>query len=146
VWYGARPSKPTKTDASQLPGIAKQLTPNYPIDQASSEPNVFKTFFTAFSPDDYALYCKKRVKPNLTCTPWDAPKYPGMNTKTASDYLPLKWWPADQLPEGYTCAEPYLFPDLDESGGPQRQDLQKVMLVLILNNPHFVESMQTLSM
>jgi RHS repeat-associated protein len=116
--YGAKPSKPPKPDPSQLPGIAKQLTPNYPIDQASNEPNVFKTFFTALSPYDYTPYCRKWVKPNLTCTPSDDPSYPGMETKTANDYLPLKRWPADRLPEGYACAEPYLFPDLDEPGGP----------------------------
>ncbi|EDS6428366.1 type IV secretion protein Rhs [Salmonella enterica subsp. enterica] len=116
--YGAKPSRPPMPNPSKLPGIAKQLTPNYPIDQASSEPNIFKTFFTAFSPYDYTLYCKKWVRPNLTCTPWDDPKYPGMDTKKASDYLPLKRWPADRLPEGYTCAEPYLFPDLEEPDGP----------------------------
>ncbi|CAM7688823.1 RhsA core protein [Citrobacter portucalensis] len=116
--YGARPSKPPKPDPSQLPGIAKQLTPNYPIDQASSEPNIFKTFFTAFSPYDYTPYCRKWVKPNLTCMQSDDPSYPGMDTKTANDYLPQLDWPIDKLPAGYTCAEPYLFPDFNQPGGP----------------------------
>lgn len=58
------------------------------------------------------------MKPNLTCTPWDDPSYPGMDTKTARDYLPQKDWQIDKLPAGYTCAETYLFPDLDDPGGP----------------------------
>ncbi|VTP17414.1 putative deoxyribonuclease RhsC [Phytobacter ursingii] len=111
--YGARPTPPPKPNPSKLPGIAEKLMPKYSIDQASSEPNVFKTFFTAFSPYDYTPYCRKWVKPNLTCTQWDDPSYPGMDTKTASDYLPQTDWPADRLPAGYICAEPCLFPDLD---------------------------------
>ncbi|MGK9228872.1 RHS repeat protein, partial [Yokenella regensburgei] len=116
--YGARPTPPPKPNPSKLPGIAEKLMPKYSIDQASSEPNVFKTFFTAFSPYDYTPYCKKWVKPNLTCTQWDDPNYPGMDTKTARDYLSKEEWPIDKLPAGYTCAEPYLFPDLDDPGGP----------------------------
>ncbi|EAR2002371.1 RHS repeat protein [Salmonella enterica] len=116
--YGARPTPPPKPNPGKMPGIAEKLMPNYPIDQASSEPNVFKTFFNGFSPYDYTLYCKKWVKPNLIYTPWDDPKYPGMDTKTAIDYLPKKNWAANQLPEGYSCAEPYLFPDLNELSGP----------------------------
>ncbi|ECC1662641.1 RHS repeat-associated core domain-containing protein, partial [Salmonella enterica subsp. salamae] len=116
--YGARPAKKPMPDPGKLPDIAEQLKPKYPIDQASSDPNVFKTFFRALSPYDYTLYCRKWVKPNLTCTPRDDPGYPGMDTKTASDYLPQKRWATDQLPEGYICAEPYLFSDLDEFGGP----------------------------
>lgn len=116
--YGARPTPPPKPNPSKLPGIAEKLMPKYSIDQASSEPNVFKTFFTAFSPYDYTPYCRKWVKPNLACTQWDDPSYPGMDTKTASDYLPPTDWPADRLPAGYICAEPYLFPDLDAPGGP----------------------------
>ena len=116
--YGARPTPPPKPNPGKMPGIAEKLMPNYPIDQASSEPNVFKTFFNGFSPYDYTLYCKKWVKPSLICTPWDDPKYPGMDTKTAIDYLPKKNWAANQLPEGYSCAEPYLFPDLNELSGP----------------------------
>ncbi|EFE06263.1 hypothetical protein CIT292_10386 [Citrobacter youngae ATCC 29220] len=27
-------------------------------------------------------------------------------------------WPIDKLPAGYTCAEPYLFPDFNQPGGP----------------------------
>ncbi|MCV4938341.1 RHS repeat protein, partial [Escherichia coli] len=69
--YGARPNKPPTPDPSKLPDIAKQLRLPYPIDQASSAPNVFKTFFRALSPYDYTLYCRKWVKPNLTCTPQD---------------------------------------------------------------------------
>ncbi len=64
--YGARPNKPPTPDPSKLPDIAKQLRLPYPIDQASSAPNVFKTFFRALSPYDYTLYCRKWVKPNLT--------------------------------------------------------------------------------
>ena len=116
--YGARPTQPPKPNPSKLPGIAEKLMPKYSIDQASSEPNVFKTFFTAFSPYDYTPYCRKWVKPNLTCTQWDDPSYPGMDTKTARDYLSKEDWPTDKLPVGYTCAEPYLFPDLDDVGGP----------------------------
>ncbi|HCL5079572.1 TPA: RHS repeat-associated core domain-containing protein, partial [Salmonella enterica] len=116
--YGARPTPPPKPNPGKMPGIAEKLMPNYPIDQASSEPNVFKTFFNGFSPYDYTLYCKKWVKPNLIYTPWNDPKYPGMDTKTAIDYLPKKNWAANQLPEGYSCAEPYLFPDLNELSGP----------------------------
>ncbi|EOZ8656949.1 TPA: RHS repeat-associated core domain-containing protein, partial [Escherichia coli] len=112
--YGARPNKPPTPDPSKLPDIAKQLRLPYPIDQASSAPNVFKTFFRALSPYDYTLYCRKWVKPNLTCTPQDDPQYPGMETKTASDYLPQTTWPTTQLPPGYTCAEPYLFPDINK--------------------------------
>lgn len=63
--------------SSKLPDIAKQLRLPYPIDQASSAPNVFKTFFRALSPYDYTLYCRKWVKPNLTCTPQDDSQYPG---------------------------------------------------------------------
>ncbi|OSB96634.1 hypothetical protein B8A27_24220, partial [Escherichia coli] len=44
--------------------------------------------------------------------------YPGMDTKTASDYLPQTNWPTTQLPPGYTCAEPYLFPDINKPDGP----------------------------
>ncbi|EFW0538885.1 RHS repeat protein, partial [Shigella boydii] len=102
--YGAKPSKPPTPDPSKLPDIAKQLRLPYPIDQASSAPNVFKTFFRALSPYDYTLYCRKWVKPNLTCTPQDDPQYPGMETKTASDYLPQTNWSTTQLPPGYTCA------------------------------------------
>jgi RHS repeat-associated protein len=116
--YQMRPASPPKPNPGKLPGIAEQLRPNYSIDQASSEPNIFKTFFTAFSPYDYTLYCNKWVKPNLTCTPRDDPRYPGMDTKTPRDYLPEINWPADQLPMGYSCAEPYLFPDLNELSGP----------------------------
>ncbi|HHV0269805.1 TPA: RHS repeat-associated core domain-containing protein, partial [Escherichia coli] len=116
--YGARPNKPPTPDPSKLPDIAKQLRLPYPIDQASSAPNVFKTFFRALSPYDYTLYCRKWVKPNLTCTPLDDPQYPGMDTKTASDYLPQTNWPTTQLPPGYTCAEPYLFPDINKPDGP----------------------------
>ncbi|HGU1041933.1 TPA: hypothetical protein ACM68J_004612, partial [Escherichia coli] len=58
------------------------------------------------------------VKPNLTCTPQDDSQYPGMDTKTASDYLPQTNWPTTQLPPGYTCAEPYLFPDINKPDGP----------------------------
>ncbi|HCB3392602.1 TPA: RHS repeat protein, partial [Escherichia coli] len=116
--YGARPNKPPTPDQSKLPDIAKQLRLPYPIDQASSAPNVFKTFFRALSPYDYTLYCRKWVKPNLTCTPQDDPQYPGMETKTASDYLPQTTWPTTQLPPGYTCAEPYLFPDINKPDGP----------------------------
>ncbi|ELN6123357.1 RHS repeat protein, partial [Escherichia coli] len=116
--YGARPNKPPTPDPSKLPDIAKQLRLPYPIDQASSAPNVFKTFFRALSPYDYTLYCRKWVKPNLTCTPQDDSQYPGMDTKTASDYLPLTNWPTTQLPPGYTCAEPYLFPDINKPDGP----------------------------
>ncbi|HBB9751853.1 TPA: RHS repeat protein, partial [Escherichia coli] len=116
--YGARPNKPPTPDPSKLPDIAKQLRLPYPIDQASSAPNVFKTFFRALSPYDYTLYCRKWVKPNLTCTPQDDSQYPGMDTKTASDYLPQTNWPTTQLPPGYTCAEPYLFPDINKSDGP----------------------------
>ena len=111
--YGARPTPPSKPNPSKLPGIAEKLMPKYSIDQASSEQNVFKTFFTAFSPYDYTPYCRKWVKPNLTCTQWDDPSYPGMDTKIASNYLPPTDWPADRLPAGYICAEPCLFPDLD---------------------------------
>ncbi|HGU0292786.1 TPA: RHS repeat-associated core domain-containing protein, partial [Escherichia coli] len=116
--YGARPNKPPTPDPSKLPDIAKQLRLPYPIDQASSAPNVFKTFFRALSPYDYTLYCRKWVKPNLTCTPQDDSQYPGMDTKTASDYLPQTNWPITQLPPGYTCAEPYLFPDINKPDGP----------------------------
>ena len=116
--YGARPNKPPTPDPSKLPDIAKQLRLPYPIDQASSAPNVFKTFFIALSPYDYTLYCRKWVKPNLTCTPQDDSQYPGMDTKTASDYLPQTNWPTTQLPPGYTCAEPYLFPDINKPDGP----------------------------
>ncbi|ENP0108978.1 RHS repeat protein, partial [Escherichia coli] len=116
--YGARPNKPPTPDPSKLPDIAKQLRLLYPIDQASSAPNVFKTFFRALSPYDYTLYCRKWVKPNLTCTPQDDSQYPGMDTKTASDYLPQTNWPTTQLPPGYTCAEPYLFPDINKPDGP----------------------------
>ncbi|MBC9286466.1 RHS repeat domain-containing protein, partial [Escherichia coli] len=116
--YGARPNKAPTPDPSKLPDIAKQLRLPYPIDQASSAPNVFKTFFRALSPYDYTLYCRKWVKPNLTCTPQDDPQYPGMETKTASDYLPQTTWPTTQLPPGYTCAEPYLFPDINKPDGP----------------------------
>ncbi|GCH88810.1 type IV secretion protein Rhs [Escherichia coli] len=116
--YGARPNKPPTPDPSKLPDIAKQLRLPYPIDQASSAPNVFKTFFRALSPYDYTLYCRKWVKPNLTCTPQDDSQYPGMDTKTASDYLPQTNWPTTQLPPGYTCAEPYLFPDINKPDGP----------------------------
>ncbi|ENO0420028.1 RHS repeat protein, partial [Escherichia coli] len=116
--YGARPNKPPTPDPSKLPDIAKQLRLPYPIDQASSAPNVFKTFFRVLSPYDYTLYCRKWVKPNLTCTPQDDPQYPGMDTKTASDYLPQTNWPTTQLPPGYTCAEPYLFPDINKPDGP----------------------------
>ncbi|EOR0825369.1 RHS repeat-associated core domain-containing protein, partial [Escherichia coli] len=116
--YGARPNKPPTPDPSKFPDIAKQLRLPYPIDQASSAPNVFKTFFRALSPYDYTLYCRKWVKPNLTCTPQDDPQYPGMDTKTASDYLPQTNWPTTQLPPGYTCAEPYLFPDINKPDGP----------------------------
>ncbi|EGQ0923525.1 RHS repeat protein, partial [Escherichia coli] len=116
--YGANPSKPPTPDPSKLPDIAKQLRLPYPIDQASSAPNVFKTFFRALSPYDYTLYCRKWVKPNLTCTPQDDPQYPGMETKTASDYLPQTNWSTTQLPPGYTCAEPYLFPDINKPDGP----------------------------
>ncbi|EGZ8953483.1 RHS repeat protein, partial [Escherichia coli] len=116
--YGAKPSKPPTPDPSKLPDIAKQLRLPYPIDQASSAPNVFKTFFRALSPYDYTLYCRKWVKPNLTCTPQDDPQYPGMETKTASDYLPQTNWSTTQLPPGYTCAEPYLFPDINKPDGP----------------------------
>ncbi|EFN9311580.1 RHS repeat protein, partial [Escherichia coli] len=116
--YGARPNKPPTPDSSKLPDIAKQLRLPYPIDQASSAPNVFKTFFRALSPYDYTLYCRKWVKPNLTCTPQDDSQYPGMDTKTASDYLPQTNWPTTQLPPGYTCAEPYLFPDINKPDGP----------------------------
>ncbi|MDA6378087.1 hypothetical protein OSK71_14070, partial [Escherichia coli] len=42
----------------------------------------------------------------------------GMDTKTASDYLPQTNWPTTQLPPGYTCAEPYLFPDINKPDGP----------------------------
>ncbi|EGT0662872.1 RHS repeat protein [Citrobacter werkmanii] len=129
--YGARPSKPPKPDPNQLPGIAKQLTPNYPIDQASSEPNIFKTFFTALSPYDYTPYCRKWVKPNLTCTPSDDPKYPGMDTKTANDYLPQLDWPIDKLPAGYTCAEPYLFPDFNQPGGPATAGIDDLAEIVI---------------
>ncbi|ENI9542100.1 RHS repeat protein, partial [Escherichia coli] len=116
--YGARPNKPPTPEPSKLPDIAKQLRLPYPIDQASSAPNVFKTFFRALSPYDYTLYCRKWVKPNLTCTPQDDSQYPGMDTKTASDYLPQTNWPTTQLPPGYTCAEPYLFPDINKPDGP----------------------------
>ncbi|EPF0438136.1 RHS repeat-associated core domain-containing protein, partial [Escherichia coli] len=116
--YGARPNKPPTPDPSKLPDIAKQLRLPYPIDQASSAPNVFKTFFRALSPYDYTLYCRKWVKPNLTCMPQDDSQYPGMDTKTASDYLPQTNWPTTQLPPGYTCAEPYLFPDINKPDGP----------------------------
>ncbi|EFB6841705.1 TPA: RHS repeat protein, partial [Escherichia coli] len=116
--YGARPNKPPTPDPSKLPDIAKQLRLPYPIDQASSAPNVFKTFFRALSPYDYTLYCRKWVKPNLTCTPQDDSQYPGMDTKIASDYLPQTNWPTTQLPPGYTCAEPYLFPDINKPDGP----------------------------
>ncbi|ENG68795.1 RHS repeat-associated core domain protein, partial [Escherichia coli p0305293.4] len=116
--YGARPNKPPTPDPSKLPDIAKQLRLPYPIDQASSAPNVFKTFFRALSPYDYTLYCRKWVKPNLTCTPQDDSQYPGMDTKTASDSLPQTNWPTTQLPPGYTCAEPYLFPDINKPDGP----------------------------
>ncbi len=116
--YGAKPSKPPTPDPSKLPDIAKQLRLPYPIDQASSAPNVFKTLFRALSPYDYTLYCRKWVKPNLTCTPQDDPQYPGMETKTASDYLPQTNWSTTQLPPGYTCAEPYLFPDINKPDGP----------------------------
>ncbi|EHR8152549.1 RHS repeat protein, partial [Escherichia coli] len=116
--YGARPNKPPTPDPSKLPDIAKQLRLPYPIDQASSAPNVFKTFFRVLSPYDYTLYCRKWVKPNLTCTPQDDSQYPGMDTKTASDYLPQTNWPTTQLPPGYTCAEPYLFPDINKPDGP----------------------------
>ncbi|HCZ5396162.1 TPA: RHS repeat protein, partial [Escherichia coli] len=116
--YGARPNKPPTPDPSKLPDIAKQLRLPYPIDQASSAPNVFKIFFRALSPYDYTLYCRKWVKPNLTCTPQDDSQYPGMDTKTASDYLPQTNWPTTQLPPGYTCAEPYLFPDINKPDGP----------------------------
>ncbi|MCM5209597.1 RHS repeat protein, partial [Escherichia coli] len=116
--YGARPNKPPTPDPSKLPDIAKQLRLPYPIDQASSAPNVFKTFFRALSPYDYTLYCRKWVKPNLTCTPQDDSQYPGMDIKTASDYLPQTNWPTTQLPPGYTCAEPYLFPDINKPDGP----------------------------
>ncbi|EOC3427420.1 RHS repeat-associated core domain-containing protein, partial [Escherichia coli] len=116
--YGARPNKPPTPDPSKLPDIAKQLRQPYPIDQASSAPNVFKTFFRALSPYDYTLYCRKWVKPNLTCTPQDDSQYSGMDTKTASDYLPQTNWPTTQLPPGYTCAEPYLFPDINKPDGP----------------------------
>ncbi|HCP2325900.1 TPA: RHS repeat protein, partial [Escherichia coli] len=116
--YGARPNKPPTPDPSKLPDIAKQLRLPYPIDQASSAPNVFKTFFRALSPYDYTLYCRKWVKPNLTCTPQDDSQYPGMDTKTASDYLPQTNWPTTQLPPGYTCADPYLFPDINKPDGP----------------------------
>ncbi|CAM6600394.1 hypothetical protein ESCOCK365M_22170 [Escherichia coli] len=116
--YGARPNKPPTPDPSKLPDIAKKLRLPYPIDQASSAPNVFKTFFRALSPYDYTLYCRKWVKPNLTCTPQDDSQYPGMDTKTASDYLPQTNWPTTQLPPGYTCAEPYLFPDINKPDGP----------------------------
>ncbi|HFP5149997.1 TPA: RHS repeat-associated core domain-containing protein, partial [Escherichia coli] len=116
--YGARPNKPPTPDPSKLPDIAKQLRLPYPIDQASSAPNVFKTFFRALSPYDYTLYCRKWVKPNLTCTPQDDSQYLGMDTKTASDYLPQTNWPTTQLPPGYTCAEPYLFPDINKPDGP----------------------------
>ncbi|EFA4611087.1 RHS repeat protein, partial [Escherichia coli] len=116
--YGASPNKPPTPDPSKLPDIAKQLRLPYPIDQASSAPNVFKTFFRALSPYDYTLYCRKWVKPNLTCTPQDDSQYPGMDTKTASDYLPQTNWPTTQLPPGYTCAEPYLFPDINKPDGP----------------------------
>ncbi|EHE8023708.1 RHS repeat protein, partial [Escherichia coli] len=116
--YGARPNKPPTPDPSKLRDIAKQLRLPYPIDQASSAPNVFKTFFRALSPYDYTLYCRKWVKPNLTCTPQDDSQYPGMDTKTASDYLPQTNWPTTQLPPGYTCAEPYLFPDINKPDGP----------------------------
>ncbi|EOW1604163.1 RHS repeat-associated core domain-containing protein, partial [Escherichia coli] len=116
--YGARPNKPPTPDPSKLPDIAKQLRLPYPIDQASSAPNVFKTFFRALSPYDYTLYCRKWVKPNLTCTPQDDSQYPGMDTKTASDYLPQTNWPTTQLPPGYICAEPYLFPDINKPDGP----------------------------
>ncbi|SVJ00399.1 rhsA protein in rhs element [Shigella sonnei] len=95
--YGAKPSKPPTPDPSKLPDIAKQLRLPYPIDQASSAPNVFKTFFRALSPYDYTLYCRKWVKPNLTCMPQDDPQYPGMETKTASDYLPQTNWSTTQL-------------------------------------------------
>ena len=105
-------------DPSKLPDIARQLRPEYPIDQASSESNFFKTIFTAFRPYDYTLYCRKWVKPNQTCSRGDDPNYPGMDTKTASDYVPDRTWFADQLPPGYTCAEPYLFPDLNKPDGP----------------------------
>ncbi|EQA9962161.1 hypothetical protein ACX979_003329, partial [Escherichia coli] len=27
-------------------------------------------------------------------------------------------WPTTQLPPGYTCAEPYLFPDINKPDGP----------------------------
>ncbi|HBE7631521.1 TPA: RHS repeat protein, partial [Escherichia coli] len=128
--YGARPNKPPTPDPSKLPDIAKQLRLPYPIDQASSAPNVFKTFFRALSPYDYTLYCRKWVKPNLTCTPQDDPQYPGMETKTASDYLPQTTWPTTQLPPGYTCAEPYLFPDINKPDGPATagiDDLGKIL-------------------
>jgi hypothetical protein len=105
--------------------------PKYSIDQASSEPNVFKTFFTAFSPYDYTPYCRKWVKPNLTCTPSDNPSYPCMDTKTVSDYLPPTDWPADRLPAGYICAEPCLFPDLDAPGAPATAGIDDLAELLI---------------
>lgn len=42
----------------------------------------------------------------------------GMETKTASDYLPQTTWPTTQLSPRYTCAEPYLFPDINKPDGP----------------------------
>lgn len=50
--------------------------------------------------------------------PQDDPKYPGMDTKTPVDYLPRTDWPTTQLPPGYACAEPYLFPDINKPDGP----------------------------
>ncbi|ELF5768557.1 RHS repeat protein, partial [Escherichia coli] len=129
--YGARPNKPPTPDPSKLPDIAKQLRLPYPIDQASSAPNVFKTFFRALSPYDYTLYCRKWVKPNLTCTPQDDSQYPGMDTKTASDYLPQTNWPTTQLPPGYTCAEPYLFPDINKPDGPATAGIDDLGEILV---------------
>ena len=58
------------------------------------------------------------VKPNLTCTPQDDSQYPGWIQRQQVDYLPQTNWPTTQLPPGYTCAEPYLFPDINKPDGP----------------------------
>jgi RHS repeat-associated protein len=95
--------------------------PDHPLDMAYDAVSPNQKIWEGLSPHDYTQYCRKWVKANKVCTAND--REPGMDVKTPSDYFPEKIRRAIDLPRGYTCADPYYFPELIERGAAATADM-----------------------
>jgi hypothetical protein len=90
------------------------------------DPN--KKVWEKMSPYDYAQYCKKWMKSNLTCGKND--KTPGYSEETPADYIPQKQWKTSEIPQGSQCSEPYYFQELNGPGSAPAADLDDKLEML----------------